>query len=55
MTVLTVRQIRERIRNLDDDVEIDFGATREGKRLLFYRFKERGPKLLQIELNGQDP
>ncbi len=43
---LTVGDIRNAIAYLDDDVEITFGSD-----LVFYRFKWRGPDLLQIELN----
>ena len=49
--MLTVGDIRDAIHNLPDDVEIDFGSTLNGKKLNFYRFKWRGEKLLQIELN----
>jgi hypothetical protein len=47
--LLTVGDLRERIAKLDDDVEIYFG-----EKLRFYRFKSRGPKLLQFELNEVD-
>jgi hypothetical protein len=50
----TVQDIREAIQGLDGDVEVIFGATRNGKELRFYRFKWRGDKLLQIELNEAD-
>ncbi len=43
---LTVGDIRNAIAYLDDSVEITFGGE-----LVFYRFKWRGPALLQIELN----
>lgn len=52
--MLTVGDIRDAIHNLPDDVEIDFGSTLNGKKLNFYRFKWRGEKLLQIELNEED-
>jgi hypothetical protein len=48
---LTVGQIRDAIKGVSDDTEITFGSTLAGKELLFYRFKRRGEKLLQIELN----
>jgi len=48
---LTVGDIRDAIDGLSDDVEIYFGSTMAGKELKFYRFKKRGEKLLQIELN----
>jgi hypothetical protein len=51
---LTVGEIRAALANLDEDVEIDFGATEAGRGLRFYRFKWRGDKLLQIELNEYD-
>jgi hypothetical protein len=51
---LTVQDIRDAIHGLDDDVEVIFGWTRDGKELKFYRFKWRGEKLLQIELNEAD-
>ena len=54
MATLTVREIRKEIQNLPDDVEIDFGSTLAGKPLVFSRFKWRGEKLLQIELNEAD-
>ncbi len=54
MATLTVRGIREAIKGLADDVEIDFGSTLAGKPLVFYRFKWRDEKLLQIELNESD-
>jgi hypothetical protein len=48
---LTVQDIREAIHGLPGDVEITFGCTLAGVPLKFYRFKWRGEKLLQIELN----
>lgn len=45
---LTVGEIRDAIAYLDDDVEINFGSTLNGVPLIFYRFKWRGKKLLQI-------
>jgi len=48
---LTVKDIRDAINGVSDDTEITFGSTLAGKELLFYRFKWRGDKLLQIELN----
>ncbi len=52
-TVLTVKQLKETINYLPDDVEIDFGSTPSGKKLVFYRFKSHGEKF-QIELNEAD-
>ena len=51
---LTVGEIRNALHGLDADVEIDFGSTLAGVHLRFYRFKWRGEKLLQIELNEAD-
>lgn len=48
---LMVGDIRDAIEGLADDIEIDFGSTLNGVPLVFYRFKWRGEKLLQIELN----
>jgi hypothetical protein len=48
---LTVGEIRAAIAELDDEIEIDFGCTMDGAALLFFRWKWRGEKLLQIELN----
>lgn len=48
---LTVGELKEGLADVADDVEIDFGGTLAGRKLLFYRFKWRGDKLLQIELN----
>jgi hypothetical protein len=47
---LTIGDIRDAIHGLDNDVEIYFGNTIDGIPLLFGRFKWRGEKLLQIEL-----
>lgn len=52
---LTVGDIRNAIHDLDNDVEITFGSTMAGLELAFYRFKWRGDKLLQIELNEKEP
>jgi hypothetical protein len=51
---LTVQDMRDAIHGLDGDVEIIFGWTRDGKELKFYRFKWRGERLLQIELNEEE-
>jgi len=48
---LSVKDMRDALQGLADDVEFDFGSTTSGDRLVFYRFKWRGEKLLQIELN----
>jgi len=52
---LTVGDIRDAIHDLDNDVEIVFGGTIAGAELSFYRFKWRGDKVLQIELNENFP
>lgn len=51
--VLTVGYLRDQIRDLDPDVEFDFGCTLAGTPLVYYRLKWRGDKLLQIELNEE--
>ena len=52
---LTVGDIRNAIHDLDNDVAITFGSTIAGVPLSFYRFKWRGDKLLQFELNEDFP
>lgn len=53
--VLTVGKLRKFLEIVDPDTEITFGASKFRKRpLIFYRFKSRGEKLLQIELNEID-
>ena len=52
---LTIGELRRAIEGLEDDHEIDFGSTLAAVRLEFYRFKSRGEKLLQIELNERFP
>lgn len=52
---LTVGDIRNALHGLDADVEITFGSTMAGVPLEFYRFKWRGEKLLQMELNEAWP
>ena len=42
---LTVRDLKEMIKDLDDDVELYFGG------LDFYRLKMRDKKLLQVEFS----
>ena len=51
---LTVQDVGDAIYGLDGDVEIMFGSTLAGKELRFFRFKWRGKKLLQIELNEDE-
>lgn len=53
--ILTVGELRRFLEKVDRDTEITFGASKFRRRpLIFYRFKERGEKLLQIELNEID-
>ena len=49
--VLTVGDLKKELQHWTDDTEIDFGTTEAGTSLVFYRFKKRDDKLLQIELN----
>jgi hypothetical protein len=52
---LTVQDVRDAIDGLDGNVEIIFSsAVVAPKGLRFYRFKWRGEKLLQIELNEEE-
>ena len=52
---LTVGNLRKFLESVDPESEITFGASKFRKRpLIFYRFKTRGDKLLQIELNEID-
>lgn len=48
---LTVGELRRFIKEVPDDVEIDFGCTLDAVPLIWYRFKWRDDKLLQLELN----
>jgi hypothetical protein len=48
---LTVGDIQDAIQELPDDTEVIFGCPAVGGELLFYRFKMRGKRLLQIQLN----
>jgi len=52
---LTVGELRNALDGLDPDVKITFGSTIDAQALIFYRFKWRGEKSLQIELNEMDP
>jgi hypothetical protein len=49
--LITVGDLRERLRGYPDGTEIDFGSTENAVPLEFYRVKDRGPNLIQIELN----
>jgi hypothetical protein len=50
MGMLTVRDIREAIKGVADDVEITFGQTRNCIPIDFCRFKWRGENLLRGNL-----
>lgn len=52
---LTVGDLKRELQNWTDDTEIVFGGTLAGADLSFYRFKMRGEKVLQIELNENFP
>lgn len=53
---LTVGRLRELLRDYPQTMEVTFGATKFNKRPLFYyRFKVRGEKLIQLELNELEP
>lgn len=47
---ITVGDIRDAIAEFPDDAEVMFGGFPQGK-LMFYRFKTRGAKTLQMEFN----
>jgi hypothetical protein len=47
---ITVGDIRNAIAEFPDDAEVMFGGLPQGK-LMFYRFKTRGEKVLQIKFN----
>jgi len=52
---LTVGYLKKKLSEVDRDFQITFGSSYYRKRpLIFYRFKIRGDKLLQIELNEID-
>jgi hypothetical protein len=51
----TAGELKKFLRNVDPDTEITFGASKYRKRpLIFYRFKQRGERLLCIELEELD-
>ena len=53
--VLTAGKLKAFLQKVAPDTEITFGSSKYRKRpLIFYRFKTRGEKLLQIELNEID-
>lgn len=53
--ILTVGELKRLLLNQDPETEITFGSSKYRKRpLIFYRFKQRGEDLLQIELNEID-
>lgn len=52
---LTVGELKEFLKTVPPETEITFGSSKFRKRpLVFYRFKMRGDRLLQIELNEID-
>lgn len=52
---LTVGKLRELLNKFSSDIEITFGSSKYRQRpLIFYRFKQRGEDILQIELNELD-
>ena len=52
---LYVKDLRSFLSEVDPNSTITFGSSKYRKRpLIFYRFKTRGEKLLQIELNEID-
>lgn len=51
---LTVGELREELSAWPNDAEITFGSTAAGRPLYFLRFKNRGAKLLQIEVRDDD-
>lgn len=54
-SILTVGQLKGKLAEVDRNYQITFGSSFYRKRpLIFYRFKIRGEKLLQIELNEID-
>lgn len=53
--VLTVGELKRFLKAVAPETEITFGSSKYRKRpLVFNRFKTRGEKLLQIELNEID-
>lgn len=49
---LTVKELRNLIKEYTNEMIVDFGFTTDTKRpLVFYRYKRRGDNLMQIELN----
>ena len=53
---LTVGHLRKLLSDYPPTMEVTFGATKFTKRPLFYhRFKVRGEKLIQLELNELEP
>jgi hypothetical protein len=48
---ITIGELKEQLTIWPDDFEITFGATSDAVPLVFYRTKQRGPRLVQIELN----
>lgn len=56
--ILTVGDLKHKLAAWPDDARVIFGWTEAGRRLAFYRFKNRSSRdqmdLLQIELNEVD-
>ncbi|MGP4673628.1 hypothetical protein ACSV5N_16885 [Agrobacterium salinitolerans] len=48
---ITVGDMRDAIAEYPDDAEIVFGHVLSAGQLMFYRFKSRGEKTLQMEFN----
>jgi hypothetical protein len=60
MPEFTVGELMETLQKHPEDTEVTFGSSTYSKRpLIFYRFKQRGPNLLSIELSevgdGDEP
>lgn len=53
--VLTVGELKRELAAWSNDTEVVFGGTTLGASLEFYRFKNRGPKTLHMELNEVFP
>jgi|UPI000562E77D hypothetical protein len=51
---ITVGDLRDAIAEYPDDAEVIFGSVLGGGQLMFYRFKSRGEKVLQMEFNTDE-
>lgn len=47
----TVGYLMEKLSSIPPDTEVTFGSCTSGNPLVYYRVKDRGPGLVQIELN----